>query len=45
MLVIDDKNNKRPNLEISKEIAVSRSADEVQETDSQKEKRSRPMTT
>jgi hypothetical protein len=31
--------------EISEKIAVSRSADEVQETDSQEEKRSRPMNT
>jgi hypothetical protein len=47
VLVIDSKNNNELNLksEISEEIVVSRSANEVQEIDSQEEQRSRPVKT
>jgi hypothetical protein len=50
VLVIDGKNNNEPNLksaedEKSQKRSWSRSADEVQEMDSQEEQRSRPLNT
>jgi hypothetical protein len=50
VLVIDGKNNNEPNLESaedekSQKRSRSRSVDEVQETDSQEEQRSRPLNT